>query len=201
MDPGFPVAYLFKEVSEKTRAFKLKRGICKHWGCSRPARVKGHDCPTCNSRKYRLRNPERYAFANVRASARKRRIPFNLTFEQFRSFCRETKYLEQRGRELESLTIDRIDPDLPYQVGNIRALTWRENCFHLVEKMTEPIEPIARAIAHYANGSESGWRAYQGEAEKVLEQVEILQRKKLEHEEAFAKALAEKGDDPDNIPF
>jgi len=54
--------------------------------------------------------------------------------------------------------------------------------------MTNPIEPIARAIAYYANGTENAWRNYQSKAEKVLEQVEILQRKKLEHEEAFAKA-------------
>lgn len=188
MDPGFPFAYLFKEVSEKTRVFKLNRGKCKHWGCQRDARPGRSDCETCHSRKYRLKNPTRYHFAQVRDSAAKRGIQFLLTFDEFLQFCFRTGYLERKGRELDSLTIDRIDPSKPYQFDNIRVLTWRENCFHMVEGMTQPFEPVARAIAKFADGDANRWRAYEKEARKVLEQVEILQQKERE---AIAAAEAE----------
>lgn len=176
MNPGFPHAYLFKKVSEGTRIQKRKAGKCQHYGCANEARSKGADCETCKARKRRLKNPLHYAFETVRSSARKRKIAFLLSFQEFEKFCRETDYLNRKGRELESLTIDRIDPALPYQFNNIRALTWRENCFHLVEGMTNPAEPIARVIAKFANGNEEVFRTYLREAEKILEQVEILQR-------------------------
>lgn len=180
MDPGFPFRYLFKEVSGETRASKRKRGKCKHWGCSRVVRSGKHDCNTCHSRKVRLKNRARYVFSMVRDSARKRKIPFKLTFEQFKEFAGATGYLNRVGRDPDSLTIDRIDPALPYQVGNIRALTWRENCAHLVEGMTDPKEPIARALAKAHNGDENRFCVYMGEAAKILEQVEILQRQQPE---------------------
>ena len=63
----------------------------------------------------------------LRHSARKRKLPFTLTLPEFRKFCEETRYLERRGNEPESLTIDRINPNEGYHIWNIRVLTHEEN--------------------------------------------------------------------------
>jgi hypothetical protein len=182
--PGFPSKYLFKEVSEKTRLSNIRAGVCVHWGCNRPARTKGRDCETCKSRKARFKDPLKYAFRNIRRSAQGRNIPFLLTLDEFQDFCQRTGYLSKKGKEFEDLTIDRIDPSKPYQADNIRALTWIDNCSHLVENMTDPAEPIARALAKFACGNEDKFKAYLKEADRVLAQVEILQKtREKENEE------------------
>jgi hypothetical protein len=143
--------------------------------------------------KKRIANPARYVFGEVRNSARKRRIQFQLTFPEFLAFCERTGYLERVGREPGSLTIDRIKTDQPYRADNIRALTWLENCAHLVENMTHPAEPIARALAVANNGDPKKHFRYMKEAGKILDQVEILQRLQREEAERLAKEEAEKG--------
>lgn len=84
-----------------------------------------------------MRNDDRYAFHNLKVSARKRRIPFLLTFEDFMEFCAVTGYLEHRGPNPDDLTIDRQKTDLPYQVGNLRILTNRDNASHLYEEYAD----------------------------------------------------------------
>lgn len=172
--PTFPHAYLFKEVSPRTAARKYHGGLCKHWGCNNATRNEtARDCSTCNSRKQRLRKPAQYAFQQVRESARKRNIPFNLTFAQFKEFDRQTGYVEAKGKSSESLTIDRINSDKGYEFGNIRALTWLENCSKKVEGMTDPAEPIARALCEAAGGDV--WQRFSPQACSVLVLVECLQ--------------------------
>jgi hypothetical protein len=123
-----------------------------------------------------LNNPTYYAWTCLEASARKRGIKFLITFAEFKNFCRGTGYLENKGKKSESLTIDRIDPAKPYQLDNLRILTWMENCSHSVEGMTDPREPIARAIAKAVDGNESFFSSYFAEASQVLKKVETLQR-------------------------
>lgn len=172
-EPSFPWRYLFREVGPRTTARKRREGLCKFWGCSNPIRHAGaRDCNTCKSRLHRIKHALRYAFSQVRESARKRSIPFDLSFEEFTEFDRQTGYLKSKGREKESLTIDRIESDKGYSKGNIRALTWSDNCAKRVEGMTDPIEPIARAMALHGGKS---WHAYKRQAVEILYQVEILQ--------------------------
>ena len=174
-EPNFPWRYLFKEVSAKTAAQKKRGGLCKFWGCSNLQRTPTkRDCNTCHARLTRINNPERYAFTQIRDSAAKRHIPFNLTFDEFLGFDRQTGYTTHRGREDDSLTIDRIDSSKPYETGNIRALTWLENCAKKVEGMTDPIEPIAKALCLAAGGEV--WQKFQKQAGEILQQVEILQQ-------------------------
>lgn len=172
-EPSFPWKYLFKEVGAKTLARKRRDGICKHWGCQNPIAARGWCCETCKSRKARINNPERYAFQQVKRSADMRSIPFNLTFDQFLEFDRQTSYVASKGRETESLTIDRIDSSRGYEIGNIRALTWSENCAKKVEGMTDPVDPIAKALCLAAGGD--NWHKFKKHAVDVLQQVEILQ--------------------------
>lgn len=68
------------------------------------------------------------AFQTLRHNATRRGKPFNLTFEQFQQFCRETKYMAGRGRSKQSFTIDRIDNNKGYTIDNIQMLTKSDNC-------------------------------------------------------------------------
>lgn len=165
--------YLFKEVSPLTLAKKRRNGLCKHYGCKRKHRKQGWTCQTCNTRLYRLKNPMRYAFVMVRASARKRHIPFELSFDDFKRFCDQTGYIESKGKEAESLTIDRIDSSRGYALDNIRAMTWADNCKKHLNGLTDPCEPIAQALAMMKG--ESNWHKFKKIAVEVLHKVEIIQ--------------------------
>jgi hypothetical protein len=173
MEPTFPHAYLLKEVSPRTLARKRREGQCKHWGCKNASRRGGRDCETCKSRKARLKDPVHYAFIQVKASARKRDIPFELTLDEFKEFDLQTNYVKSKGRESESLTIDRIDPSIGYVLSNLRALTWAENCARMVDGMVDPIDPIAKALASVAG--DDNWYKFKKMSVRVLQQVEILQ--------------------------
>lgn len=128
-------------------------------------------------------NPLKYAFNNVRDSARRRKIPFLLSLREFEAFCQRTGYLTKKGKEFQDLTIDRIDPSKPYQVDNIRTLTWIDNSSHKLENMTDPAEPIARALALETNTED--WQQYMTQARRVLAQVEALQESLKVEENPF----------------
>lgn len=129
----FPTVYLFKQVDTKTVAAKLRRRVCVSWGCKRRAEKTKKRCSTCRSRLYRLRNPMRYAFYQVKESARKRNIGFELTFPQFEMFCKSTGYVDGKGQKPDSLTIDRIRTNEPYSWHNIRIMSHADNSSHIHE--------------------------------------------------------------------
>lgn len=133
----FPHAYLLLPTIPEKR----ERMRCISHGCRRKGDADHHRCPVCRSRLYRLKNPERYAYGNLRSSARKRHIPFELTFEEFVGFCSSTEYIEKRGKNPDSLTIDREKRSLPYQKGNLRIMTYQENVTHVHEEKPDPTAP------------------------------------------------------------
>lgn len=128
----FPHLYLSLPLSEEAQARKRQRGLCIMYRCQRLAEVgqRRAICLTCHSRRKRLANPVAYAFANLRCSARKRGIGFELTFSEFEEFCARTGYAHRRGKEPESLTVDRINRFLPYRADNIRPMTYEANISH-----------------------------------------------------------------------
>jgi len=84
-------------------------------------------CWKCHSRMLKERRPWTYVLNMLRHSARKRKLPFSLTIAEFKAFCLKTGYLERRGNKPGDLTIDRIDCNDGYHIGNIRVLTHAEN--------------------------------------------------------------------------
>ena len=59
-------------------------------------------------------------------------IPFDLTFNDFKAFCKKTKYLKGKGKTKDSYSIDRINDDPEkgyhgYRKDNIQKLTLSEN--------------------------------------------------------------------------
>ena len=149
MPPTFPTAYLFRPVSPELMAEKRSRGRCVCWGCRRRAdkRSRKLRCHTCQSRIKRLQNEDYYAYSNLRSSARKRGIGFELSFEDFQEFCAVTGYIEARGKEPHSLSVDRIKTDLPYTMGNIRILTYADNVSHKYEEYADRARTRRRRAA------------------------------------------------------
>lgn len=47
--------------------------------------------------------------------------------EEFEEFCNNTQYLEKKGIEAESLTIDRIINTRGYEADNIQSMTKSDN--------------------------------------------------------------------------
>lgn len=68
------------------------------------------------TRRYRQKFPIKYRYWCLRHNAKRRKISFTLTLEQFAAVYRE------------GMTIDRIDCLRGYEPGNIQALSRYDNC-------------------------------------------------------------------------
>lgn len=101
----------------------MKSVTCVTPGCRNSARPRGAKCSTCQAHV----NPARYAYRHLKANAKRRGKPFDLTLEQFTEFAQRTEYLTRRGRTASSYHIDRINPEKGYTADNIQVLTNREN--------------------------------------------------------------------------
>lgn len=80
-----------------------------------------------SARAWKKANPLRYAYQSLKDNAKRRGKPFDLTFEQFKSFCSKTSYIQNRGRLAGSFHIDRKNEDEGYTLDNIQVLTNSEN--------------------------------------------------------------------------
>lgn len=67
------------------------------------------------------------AFNTLRDHARGRNIEFSISFECFRKFALRCRYLKNRGRDGESITVDRIDNLKGYVPGNIQPMSRSKN--------------------------------------------------------------------------
>lgn len=76
---------------------------------------------------YRIRNPIKAKFYNIKHHAKARGIGFFLTFEEFNEFCNRTQYHIKIGREANCFSLDRIRGDMPYSADNIQLKTVSEN--------------------------------------------------------------------------
>jgi hypothetical protein len=54
-------------------------------------------------------------------------VPFSITLADFKAWCKETGYMETRGMEPTSMTIDRKDHSKGYSIDNIQLMTHLEN--------------------------------------------------------------------------
>lgn len=95
---------------------KCDTKFCKH-------KTKGKYCGTCRSRQSRAKNPERYAYNNLKSNAKRRKKYFDLTLPEFNEFCVPTKYMVGKGRTKNSLSIDCKINEVGYTKDNIRAIT------------------------------------------------------------------------------
>jgi len=100
---------------------------CSTQTCVNFASKRSNYCSKCATRRYRENNPVEYTLNKLRNNAKRRGIFFSLTLPWFRKFCKETGYIEGKGLNPDSLTIDRIDATLGYIPGNIQVMTLVDN--------------------------------------------------------------------------
>ncbi len=91
------------------------------------SRTHGPVCRRCADRRYKALHPYTYALNKLRNNAKRRKIPFDLTLEEFIMFCDVTGYMGAAGRFADDLSIDRIRDWEGYNINNIRTLTVGEN--------------------------------------------------------------------------
>ena len=105
--------------------------LCPVRFCRNPRSPKHHHkggvCSRCSMREWRANNPVKAAYSHLRQNAKYRRKEFALTFEQFADWCKQTRYIELRGREDACAQIDRVDYRRGYSLDNIQLLTCSEN--------------------------------------------------------------------------
>lgn len=123
-----------------------------------------HKFCCCHRRQHqKINNPISYHFDFIRQNAKRRGIEWNLTRAEFKQFCEETGYLKYRRTKLSANTksLDRINPNLPYQIGNIQVVSLAYNSRKqavdrmLAEKYGEGVyeEPgYAEKVDHIING-------------------------------------------------
>lgn len=110
-----------------------KPGRCPVFRCRNlPRNIKDHpkSCQLCGSHAkelWRIRNPVHAAYGALKVSARRRGIPFTLTFEHFSEIAEATRYIDNKGNYRHNLHIDRIEEHLGYTDGNIQVITCGEN--------------------------------------------------------------------------
>ncbi len=100
---------------------------CKSEGCGRSIKGRGYYCKHCYNKRYKEKNPERYAYRNLKSNAKSRGKEFTITFDYFKQFCFETEYIKNKGKTSKSYSIDRIKDELGYVPGNIRILELGQN--------------------------------------------------------------------------
>lgn len=79
------------------------------------------------SRKWRAKNPTRAAFIILKFNAKRRGIPFEITYDYFRQFAFKTKLITSKGREADSMSVDRINNDVGYVEGNLQVMSLSDN--------------------------------------------------------------------------
>lgn len=111
---------------------RRKRGCkpaCKDPECAHHKPEHTSFCTKCWSKTWREAHPTAHAFRNLKGSAKRRKIPFKLTLEEFTEWSDQTGYVKNKGKlHPNDSTVDRINSSGAYQIGNIRIMTHHENC-------------------------------------------------------------------------
>lgn len=112
---------MFKIVKNK------KKGVCQAARCKNPNKPKDRFCHKHSHRYQKAKNLISYTFNLLKSNARKRKKGFDLTLPEFKNWCEENNYIDEKGRKANSATIDRIDHRKGYSIDNIQVLTKSEN--------------------------------------------------------------------------
>lgn len=84
-------------------------------------------CSRCIYLNKKSKDLYRWSFGVHRRNARRRNIPWHLSFDEFKEFAIKFDLMVRAGRKKESLHIDRIDVNKGYVAGNIQVLSNSEN--------------------------------------------------------------------------
>lgn len=110
--------------------------ICEVRGCTNAAPLRWRNkklvreeiCDKCKRRRWRYNNPVYYMFSELRKSAKKRKISFDLHYGEFLEFCFSNDFYRISPKfTKDSLTVDRIEPEKGYSIDNIQVVTQSVN--------------------------------------------------------------------------
>jgi hypothetical protein len=101
--------------------------MCSTVGCGNTPQKGRRYCQSCNNRKWRQKHPIKAAFNNLKQNAKRRGIWFDLTFQAFKRFCKDTAYVKLKGTGPDDMTIDRVIPAKGYVDGNLQMISKAEN--------------------------------------------------------------------------
>jgi hypothetical protein len=104
-------------MSRKRRQF-----TCVVAGCTNAPGKHKNKCDKCHDRAWREKFPEHHLFNNLKKSARRRGIDFDIPKNWFVSWCEMTGFAEMVGRTKGSASIDRIESWRGYHCDNIQIL-------------------------------------------------------------------------------
>lgn len=111
--------------------FRFKRspseGECPVVGCRNKTAKSKRLCHRHHQQLWRARNPTRCAYAILKSHAKRRKVEFSLSFEEFSAVVAGTRYIKDRGRENGCMHIDRVDASKGYVPGNCRVIEASEN--------------------------------------------------------------------------
>lgn len=100
---------------------------CKTKYCRNKRAGSGLSCSKCLKRNHKAKDPEAYFYNLLKSNAKRRKKYFDLTLQQFRDFCKETNYIELKGKTAKSASIDRKIMDRGYTFGNLQILSLSAN--------------------------------------------------------------------------
>lgn len=80
----------------------------------------------------RKKNPARWLYHQAKARAKARELPFNITIEDIvvPEYCPVFGFklvMNEIGAKHDSISLDRIIPELGYTKGNVRVISWLAN--------------------------------------------------------------------------
>ncbi len=101
--------------------------MCQTKNCRKKQIGKKSFCSSCNIRRFKEKNPEKYAYFVLKNNAKRRWKVFTISFEYFKQFVVKTEYMAGKGITKTGLHIDRIKEHLGYVEGNLQILTNTEN--------------------------------------------------------------------------
>lgn len=104
-----------------------KKKYCSNKGIPK----KGGLCHTHYQKKWRENNPFKYHYNVAKQNAKKRKIPWKLTFKQWKKIWIDSGHWEdklaQADNDFITWSLDRSDPNGCYEPGNVEVMELTKN--------------------------------------------------------------------------
>lgn len=138
-----------------------KGEVCQVRGCrNKRGKKTGKLCDKHHAQVFAKNHPRAYRFNNLRKSALRRGIDFDITFDYYCGLLDASGFAlnEMEDERKDWLTIDRVDATLGYSQGNLQILSLGDNSAKshreafLPEDIRKHIEGKREQILEYSGG-------------------------------------------------